>query len=112
MLNGVGAWDKSFSNFNGFGIGIAPKFVFSTDRLWPGAQIQFTPNVKRFVSGNLQGEADITFEVNVGGEITRTVMWDFVLEKNTNIDLTSLKRGVDTGLKNDWNLFFNVTTYF
>jgi hypothetical protein len=112
MLNGVGAWDKSFSKFNGFGIGVAPKFVFSTDRWWPGAQIQMTPNVKRFVSGNLKGEADVTLEVNVGGELTPTVMWDFVLEKNTKIDLTSLKRGVDTGLKNDWNLFFNVTTYF
>ena len=75
MLNGIGAWDKSFSKFNGFGLGIAPKIVFSTDRWWPGAQIQFTPNIKHFVSGNLQGEGDITVEVNVGGEFTPTVMW-------------------------------------
>jgi hypothetical protein len=112
MVNGIGAWDKSFSKFNGIALGIAPKLVFSTDQWWPGAQIQITPNVKRFISGNLEGEADITFEVNVGGEFTPTLMWDFVGEKNTKIDLTSLKRGIDTGLKNDWNLFFNVTTYF
>jgi hypothetical protein len=112
MLNGVAAWDKGFSKFNGFGVGVAPKIVFSTERWWPGAQIQITPNVKRFVSGNLKGEADITFEVNVGGEFTPTVMWDIVGEKNTKIDLTSLRRGVDTGVKNDWNLFFNVTSYF
>ena len=112
MLNGIGAWDKSFSSFNGLGVGITPKLVFSTERWWRGAQIQITPNVKRFVSGNLEGESDITLEVNVGGQFTPTLMWDFVAEKNYKIDLTSLNRGVGTGLKNDWNLFFNVTTYF
>ena len=112
MLNGVGAWDNEFSNFNGFGIGIAPKIIFSTERWWPGAQIQITPDIKRFVSGHLQGESDITLVVNVGGEFTSTLMWDVVGEKNYKIDLTSLDRGVNTGLKNDWSLFFNITTYF
>ena len=112
MLTGVGAWDKSFNKFNGFGVGVAPKFVFSTERWWPGAQIQITPNVKQFFTGDLSGDGDITLEVNVGGEFTPTVMWDFVGEKNYRLDLTSYRRGVDTGLKNDWNLFFNVTTYF
>jgi hypothetical protein len=90
MLNGVGAWDKGFSKFNGFGIWIAPKVVFSAERWWPGAQIQITPNVKRFLPGNLDGESDITFEVNVGGEFTPTLLWNFVGEKNTKPDLTSL----------------------
>jgi hypothetical protein len=112
MLNGVAAWDKGFSNFNGFGVGIAPKLVFSTERWWPGAQIQITPNVKHFVSGHLEGDGDITLELNIGGEITPTIMWDIVGEKNYNLDLTSLRRGVETGLKGDWNVFFNVTTYF
>ena len=112
MMSGIGAWDKGFSNFNGFGVSVAPKIVFSTERWWPGAQIQFTPDIKHFISGNLEGEADITIELNIGGEITNTIMWDIFAEKNTKIDLTSLQRGVNTGLKNDWNLFFNVTTYF
>jgi hypothetical protein len=112
MLNVVGAWDKGFEKYNGTGIGVAPKFVFSTERWWPGAQIQLTPNVKQFFSGNLEGEGDITLEMNVGGEFSPTLMWDFVVEKNFELDLTSLKRGVGTGLKGDWNLFFNVTTYF
>jgi hypothetical protein len=112
MLNVVGAWDKSFAKFNGLGLGVAPKIVFSTERWWPGAQIQVTPNVKYFVSGHLQGEGDITLEVNVGGQFTPKLMWDFVGEKNYKLDLTSLRRGIDTGLKNDWNLFFNVTSYF
>jgi hypothetical protein len=112
MLNVVSAWDKDFKKYSGTGVGIAPKLVFSTERWWPGAQIQVTPNIKEFFSGALEGEGDITLEMNVGGEFSPTLMWDFVVEKNFELDLTSLKRGVGTGLKGDWNLFFNVTTYF
>ena len=51
-------------------------------------------------------------QVNVGGEITPTIMWDFIAEKNFDVDLKTLRRGENTGLENDWNVFFNVTTYF
>jgi len=33
-------------------------------------------------------------------------------QSNHQLDLQGFRRGVDTGLKNDWNVFFNVTTYF
>jgi len=111
-LNAVAAWDKDFKKYNGAGINIAPNFVYSTDKWWPGAQVQIMLDYKYFLSGSLDGEGDATAEVNVGGEITPTIMWDVTGQKNFKLDLTSLRRGIDTGLKNDWNIFLNVTTYF
>ena len=40
------------------------------------------------------------------------IMWDVTGQKNYDLDLRSLNRGAHTGLKNDWNIFINVTTYF
>lgn len=111
-LNAVGAWDKGFKKFNGAGVDVAPNFVYSTEKWWPGAQVQLMLDYKYFLSGSLEGEGDATVEVNVGGEITPTIMWDVTGQKNFKLDLTSLRRGVDTGLKNDWNIFLNVTAYF
>ena len=111
-LSAVAAWDKEFKKYTGAGVDISPNFVFSTDRWWPGAQMQFMLDYKYFLSGDLDGEGDATVEVNIGGEITPTIMWDVTTQKNFKLDLKSLKRGIDTGLKNDWNIFLNVTTYF
>ncbi len=111
-LNAVAAWDKEFKLYNGAGVSISPRLVYSTEKWWPGAQVQLTPDYKYFLSGNLDGEGDVTVEINVGGEFTPTVMWDITGQKNYKLDLTSHRRGVDTGLTNDWNIFLNVTTYF
>jgi hypothetical protein len=112
MLNGVAAWDDKFRNFSGAGVSAAARLVYSPDDWWPGSQIQIIPEYKYFLTGALDGEGDGTLEINVGGEITPTTMWDITGQKNYDLDLRSLQRGVSTGLKNDWNIFINVTTYF
>ena len=111
-MNAVAAWDKAFKKYNGAGVGVSPRLVYSPENWWPGAQVQLVPDYKYFLSGDLDGEGDVTVEVNVGGEFTPTVMWDITAQKNYKLDLTSHRRGVDTGLENDWNIFINVTTYF
>ena len=108
----VGAWDKSFAKFNGAGVSVSPKFVYSPETLWPGAQFQLTPTYQYFMTGALQGDGSGEVEINIGGEFTPTIMWDLVGEVNFDKDLKTLRRGRDTGLENDWNVFFNVTTYF
>ncbi len=112
MANAVAVWDKSFARSNGVGVALAPKVVFSPEGWWPGAQFQFTPMYTSFLTGELQGSGSGNIEFNVGGEFTPTVMWDVVAESNFDKDLKSLRRGRDTGLENDWSIFFNVTTYF
>jgi hypothetical protein len=111
MANVVGAWDKSFSRFSGAGASIAPKIVFSPD-WWPGSQFQLTPTYKYFYTGALKNSGSGNIEFNVGGEFTPTIMWDLIFEKNFDVDLKTYRRGVDTGLENDWSIFFNATTYF
>jgi hypothetical protein len=39
-------------------------------------------------------------------------MWDLTAEKNFDVDLRSFSRGPGEDLENDFNVFFNVTTYF
>ena len=112
MANAVAVWDKSFARFNGAGVSLAPKIVFSPEGWWPGAQFQFTPMYTSFLTGHLQGSGSGNIEFNVGGEFTPTVMWDVIAESNFDKDLNTLRRGRDTGLENDWSIFFNVTTYF
>ena len=112
MANVVGTWDKSFARFNGAGVSLAPKLVYSPEHLWDGAQFQLTTTYQHFMTGELKNEGSGTIEFNVGGEFTPTVMWDVIAEKNFDKDLLTLRRGRSTGLENDWNIFFNVTTYF
>ena len=113
QLNVVSAWDKSFSKYNGSGPAIAPQFVYSPDGFWRGAQLQIIPQYTYFMNGNLDGEGSGKLEVNVGGEFTPTVMWDITYEEFFDLDLKSLRKDVTREeLENDWNLFFNVTTYF
>jgi hypothetical protein len=112
QLNLVNAWDKKFKYWNGAGSNLSPQFVFSPDNWWPGAQVQIIPQYTYFVTGDLEDEGSGVFELNVGGEITPTVMWDITYQRNFDIDLKSLIRKESEKLENDWNVFFNVTSYF
>jgi hypothetical protein len=111
-LNLVNTWDKKFENWNGAGPNIAPQLVFSPDNWWPGAQVQLIPQYTYFVTGEFESEGSGVFELNVGGELTRTVMWDITGQKNVGIDLKSFRRGPSNEAENDWNVFLNVTSYF
>jgi len=111
-INVVNSWDKGFDNYNGFGIGAAPLLVFVPENWWPGAYLQLWPNYTAFVSGELSGEGSGNIDLTTGGSITDTVLWSLTLQQNLDEDLKTFRRGENTGVKNDWNLFFNITTYF
>lgn len=111
-LNAVSSWDKKFERHNGFGASVAPLLVYAPDDWWDGAFLQFWPNYTYFVSGDLKNTGAGNFDITTGGEITPTVLWGATLQKNLDEDLLSYRRGRDTGFTNDWNAFFNVTTYF
>ncbi len=111
-VNLVNSWDKKFENYNGAGISVAPLFVFLPGNWWEGAYLQIWPNWTRFFSGNLDGEGSFNLDLVTGGPITKTVMWTVTYQSNHKLDLMTYRRGRDTGLKNDWNVFFNVTSYF
>lgn len=112
FVNGLGSWDKRFSKFNGAGASVGPRMTFSTERWWPGAQVNVLPEYKFFFSGELKDDGAGMLEINVGGEFTPTLMWDVTTTKYFDLYLKSLRRGRDTGLEGDWNVFFNVTSYF
>ena len=112
MLGAVGSWDKSFGKYNGAGINLSPKLVYSPESLWDGAQFQLTPTVKYFLSGTLENEVSGNLEFNIGGEFTPTLMWDIVGDVNLGVDLETFRRGPSTELENDWSIFVNVTSFF
>jgi hypothetical protein len=70
------------------------------------------PTYTYFVAGELEDDGSGNLEINIGGEISPTVMWDVTAQKNYDVDLRSYSRGPGEELKNDWNVFFNVTSYF
>ncbi len=112
-VNLVNSWDKRFKNYNGLGIGFSPLLIYlAGDDWWRGAFVSFWPTYTRFISEKLSGEGSGNFDLNVGGEITPTVFWMATLQKNFDKNLRSYKRDSDSGLTNDWNLFFQMTTYF
>ncbi len=111
-INAVNSWDKGFDYYNGFGVGVAPLLVYVPENWWPGAYVQLWPNYTWFVSGELSDTGSGGVDVTTGGPITETVLWALTWQQNVDEDLSTFRRGRDTGLKNDWNLFFNVTTYF
>ena len=111
-INVVGSWDKKWGNYNGTGAGIAPMIAYSPENWWTGAYVQLWPNYTRFFSGELEGEGAGNVDLTTGGAITDTVMWAMTYQRNLDIDLRSFRRGEDTGLKNDWNMFFNIVSYF
>ena len=112
-VNLVNSWDKEFKKYNGMGVNVSPLLVYGAD-WWEGSYLQIWPGYTYFVSGELgdketgSGNLDIT----TGGNITDTIMWSLTYQKNFDVDLRSFRRGVDTGLNNDQNIFFSVTTYF
>ncbi len=111
-VNLVNSWDKGWDNHNGAGFSIAPLLVYSPSNWWEGAYVQIWPNWTYFFTGQLDGEGSFNVDVTTGGSITPTLLWSVTLQSNHNLDLTTFRRGRDTGLKNDWNVFFNVTRYF
>jgi len=108
--NLVNSWDKDFDKYNGIGVSLAPLLVYSPD-WWSGSYIQFWPAYTYFVGGELQNEGSGNIDVITGGAITDTVMWSLTFQQNFDVDLNTYRRGRETGLKNDWNLFFSMTTY-
>lgn len=111
-VNLVNSWDRGFDLWNGVGLGVAPLLVYAPDNWWPGAYLQLWPNYTRFLSGELAGDGAGNVDVTTGGEITAKTLWSVTFQKNLDKDLKTFRRGRDTGLKNDWNVFFNITTYF
>jgi hypothetical protein len=107
----VNSWDKKFENYNGMGLGVAPLLVYTPD-WWAGSYIQIWPNYTWFFTNELAGEGAGNFDVTTGGEITPSLFWAVTGQKNLDKDLRAFRRGRDTGVKNDWNLFFNLTRYF
>jgi len=110
--NAVNTWDKHFDKYNGFGVSLAPLLVYTPDFLWEGAYLQIWPNYTYFISGELSGDASGNIDLITGGPVTDTVMWSVTYQSLLDEDLRSYRRGRDTGLKNDWNVFFNITRYF
>jgi hypothetical protein len=112
MLNVANVWDKGWDYWNGIGPSVTTQFIYDNDDWWPGAQVRVIPGYTYFVAGELKDEGSGTLELNVGGEITPTIMWDVTAEKNFDVDLNTFTREPSEELENDWNVFFNVTTYF
>lgn len=112
MLNVASVWDKGWDYWNGIGPSVTAQFIYDNENWWPGAQVRVIPGYTYFVAGELRHEGSGNLELNIGGEITPTMMWDITGAKNFDVDLRSFSREPDEDLKNDWNVFFNVTTYF
>lgn len=110
-VNWVNSFDKDFANYNGMGLGVAPLLAYTAE-WWPGAYLQIWPNYTWFFSNELAGDGAGNVDVTTGGEITPTVLWAVTAQKNLDKDLNAFRRGRDTGVKNDWNVFFNITMYF
>ena len=109
--NWVNSWDKKFENYNGWGINLSPLLVYTPD-WWKGSYVQLWPGYTRFVSGELDGEGSGNLDVTVGGNITPTLVWFTTFQKNYDVDLRTFRRGEDTELKNDWNIFAAIQAYF
>ena len=109
-LNVINAWDKNFDNYNGIGVGFDAQIIYNPD-WWPGSQIRILSAYNYFVDGELEGEGSGNIDINIGGEINSSTMWDITVQKNVDKDLNSFRRGHDSGLENDFNVFLNVTRY-
>lgn len=105
-------WDKGWQYWNGIGPSVSAQFIYDTESWWPGAQLRIIPTYTYFVAGELENDGSGSLEINVGGEFTPTIMWDVTAQKIVDVDLRSYSRGPSEDLKNDWNLFINVTSYF
>jgi len=112
MFMVANTWDKGWEYWNGIGPSITAQFIYDNENWWPGAQVRLIPTYTYFMTGELEDEGSGNLEINVGGEFTPTVMWDITAQKNFDVDLHSFRRGPSEELENDWNMFFNVTSYF
>ena len=110
-LNLVNSWDKNFAVYNGVGAGFDAQFIFNPD-WWPGSQVRFMPAYSYFLGGELKDEGSGNLDINIGGEFNSSTMWDVTVQQNFDWDLSTYRRSRETGLKNDWNVFFNITRYF
>lgn len=111
-VNVVNVWEKDFAGYSGLGLSIAPLLVYSPDNWWKGAYIQCWPNYVRFISGDLKNEGSGNFDLTIGGAITPTMFWGVTYQKNFDKNLSTYRRGQNTGLTNDQNIFISITTYF
>ena len=111
-LNIANSWDKSFEKYNGAGTGFDAQIIYNNEDWWPGAQIRLMPAYNYFLTGELDGEGSGNLDINIGGAITPTLMWDVTWQKNFDKDLHTFRRDRLAEIENDWNLFFNVTRYF
>lgn len=111
-LNVANAWDKHFDKYNGAGAGFDAQLIYSNEDWWPGAQVRLIPVYTYFLTGELDGEGSGNFDINIGGQFTSTLTWDFTYQKNVDKDLKSFRRDETGDIENDWNVFFNVTRYF
>lgn len=112
MANVANTWDKRFENWNGIGPSVTTQFIYDNEALWPGMQLRISPGYTYFVAGELDGEGSGVLEINLGGQINPTLMWDVTVEQNFDKDLKTYRREYSTKLENDWNIYFNVTSYF
>jgi hypothetical protein len=112
MLMVANSWDRGWDNWNGIGPSVTAQFIYDNEEWWPGAQVRLIPTYTYFIDGHLEDEGSGTLELNIGGEITPTLMWDLTAEKKFDVDLRSFSRGPGEDLENDFNVFFNVTSYF
>ena len=112
MLMVANTWDKGWDYWNGIGPSATAQFIYDNENWWPGAQVRVIPSYTYFVSGELKDEGSGNVEINVGGEFAPTLMWDVTVQKNFDVYLNSFRRGPKEELENDWNIFFNVTSYF
>jgi hypothetical protein len=110
-MNMVNSWDKRFEHYNGIGAGFDAQLIYNPD-WWEGAQLRILPAYSYFLDGELEDEGSGNIDINLGGQINPSTSWDITVQKNVDVDLNSFRRGRETGLENDWNVFFNVTRYF
>lgn len=111
-LNLVNSWDKKFENYNGSGVGVSPLLVYTPENWWEGSYVQIWPGYTHFFNGELNGEGSGNLDLTTGGSITPTILWSMTFQKNFDKDLNAFRRDRDSGLKNDYNVFVSITTYF
>jgi hypothetical protein len=112
MANIANAWDKRFEHWNGIGPSVTTQFIYDNNDLWPGMQFRASPGYTYFLAGDLEDEGSGTLELNLGGEVTPTIMWDITYVHQYDKDLKTYRRELSSELNNDWNIYFNVTSYF
>ena len=105
------SWDKNFEQYNGTGLGVTALLVYTPD-LWKGCYFQLWPSYSYFLNESLKDQGSGNLDLVAGGSFTDTLTWNITFQKNVDVDLNTYRRGVNTGLQNDWNLFASMTTYF